>query len=96
MSQLIPARTNYLCNLCKFMLSYESNTIKNKIYYFLIFRDSEISVATKDNQSRKVKIVGIDDFGYLTVKSVDGTVSAVQPDGNTFDMLKGLIAPKIN
>ncbi|GJQ79840.1 Hcs [Trypoxylus dichotomus] len=68
-----------------------------QLYYkYWLHSDSEISVTTKDSQPRKVKIVGIDDYGYLTVKSPDGTISAVQPDGNTFDMLKGLIAPKIN
>ncbi|KAK9746642.1 Biotin protein ligase C terminal domain [Popillia japonica] len=65
-------------------------------YKYWLHSGSEISVTTADNQVRKVQIVGIDNYGYLTVKSPDGTVSAVQPDGNTFDMLKGLIAPKIN
>ena len=58
--------------------------------------DSEISVITREGRTRKVKIVGIDDFGYLKVLTPDGRMSEVQPDGNTFDMLKGLIAPKIN
>lgn len=39
--------------------------------------------------------MGIDEFGYLKVCSEDGTISSVQPDGNSFDMMKGLIAPKL-
>jgi len=38
--------------------------------------------------------VGIDDYGFLKVKLPNGAVETVQPDGNSFDMLKGLIVPK--
>jgi len=40
--------------------------------------------------------VGIDDYGFLKVKLANGTIETVQPDGNSFDMLKGLIVPKYN
>jgi biotin---protein ligase len=40
-------------------------------------------------------VIGIDDYGYLLVKA-DGVLETVHPDGNSFDMLRGLIAPKIN
>ncbi|XP_022908041.2 biotin--protein ligase [Onthophagus taurus] len=66
-----------------------------ELYYkYWLHNDAEIAVRTEDNHLRKVKVIGIDNFGYLRVKSKDG-VSSVQPDGNSFDMLKGLIAPKI-
>lgn len=41
-----------------------------------------------------MKIVGIDDFGFLKVRSAEGQISTIHPDGNTFDMLKGLISRK--
>jgi hypothetical protein len=40
-------------------------------------------------------IRGLDPTGYLKGKSVlDGSLVLLQPDGNTFDMLKGLITVK--
>lgn len=59
-----------------------------------IFSNSKVNVTTEDGTYEKVKIVGIDEFGFLRVKSKDGTTTRVQPDGNTFDMMKGLILPK--
>lgn len=45
-------------------------------------------------QEKSAIILGIDDFGFLKIQ-VDGkTIESVQPDGNSFDMLQGLIIPK--
>lgn len=38
-------------------------------------------------------VVGIDEFGFLVVETSKGVVT-VHPDGNSFDMLQGLIVPK--
>lgn len=64
-------------------------------YKYWLHSGAHITVTTKTGESRKAVITGVDDYGFLTVQSEDGTLSTVQPDGNTFDMLKGLIAPKI-
>ena len=42
----------------------------------------------------EVKITGPDDFGFLSVQTNSGKTLSVQPDGNSFDMLKNLIAMK--
>lgn len=47
-------------------------------------------------EEKVVKIVGIDEFGYLKVQLENGKEESVLPDGNTFDMLQGLIVPKFN
>ena len=40
-------------------------------------------------------IVGVDDFGYLEVKSeVDGRLWSVDPAENRFDMMNGMIVKK--
>ena len=44
--------------------------------------------------NREVKIVGIDEYGYLKVVTKEGETLMLQPDGNTFDIMKGLIAIK--
>lgn len=48
-----------------------------------------------EGNTKHVTIVGIDEYGFLRVQAVDHSEFTVQPDGNSFDMLSGLIAPKI-
>ena len=43
-----------------------------------------------------VQIKGLDNFGFLLVQKKSGELCSVQPDGNTFDMLRNLIAIKQN
>ncbi|KAK0416252.1 hypothetical protein QR680_012378 [Steinernema hermaphroditum] len=46
-------------------------------------------------EAKKVKIIGLDRSGYLEVRNeADGHVFSVMDDGNTFDMMKGLIRAK--
>ena len=45
-------------------------------------------------QPEPVTITGIDEYGYLRVRTVTSDVLTVQPDGNTFDIMKGLIRMK--
>lgn len=61
----------------------------------MFFSGAEITVQTKDGSTRGVKVTGIDKFGFLLVTSRDGVTSSVEPDGNNFDMMQGLIAQKI-
>lgn len=51
-------------------------------------------VISPEGTSQEVKILGIDDFGFLQVCGEGGKIFTVHPDGNSFDILKGLIAPK--
>lgn len=57
--------------------------------------DSVVSVHTSSDVIKDVMITGIDKYGFLVVRGKDGSTSSVQPDNNTFDMMQGLIAPKI-
>ncbi len=42
-------------------------------------------------------ITGIDQYGYLLVRlRKTGAKLSLQPDGNSFDIMKGLIAMKTN
>lgn len=64
--------------------------------YFLIylFSDSHVMVTKPTGKCENVKILGIDDFGFLLVQADGGAIFSVHPDGNSFNLLKGLIAPK--
>lgn len=49
----------------------------------------------QSGNTRMVTIHGIDENGFLEVREATGQVFSVHPDGNSFDMLQGLIMPKV-
>ncbi|XP_060765133.1 biotin--protein ligase isoform X2 [Neoarius graeffei] len=44
----------------------------------------------------EAEVVGLDDHGFLQVSSQDQGLVSVQPDGNSFDMLRNLVITKHN
>ncbi|KAL7728866.1 hypothetical protein ACLKA6_004209 [Drosophila palustris] len=67
------------------------------LYYDLwLHSEQNVRICLQNDQEKDASIVGIDDYGFLKVKLANGTIETVQPDGNSFDMLKGLIVPKYN
>ncbi|KAK9874227.1 hypothetical protein WA026_002579 [Henosepilachna vigintioctopunctata] len=63
-------------------------------YKHWIHMYDKIKVESDDGQTQNATILGIDDFGFLKVRMENGELEVVHPDGNTFDMVKGLVAPK--
>lgn len=61
---------------------------------FVLFRNANVTVVKRNGESENVVIKGIDDFGYLLTEDGKGNKFSLHPDGNTFDLLKGLIIPK--
>ena len=57
---------------------------------FIFCRDAEVHL---EEQGCDARVVGLDDYGFLRVKTEEGEVS-VHPDGNSFDIMKNLIIPK--
>jgi len=55
-----------------------------------------VRLATEGGRDEPVdgQIVGLDEFGFLRVALTDGSQVSVQPDGNSFDMMRNLILPK--
>ncbi|KAH7703446.1 Protein BPL-1 c, partial [Aphelenchoides avenae] len=68
----------------------------NKYYEYWLHTREEVTIVSKDSgMKEKVVIRGLDSYGYLEVRSKQsGRVFSVHDDGNTFDMMKGLIRPK--
>jgi biotin-(acetyl-CoA carboxylase) ligase len=64
------------------------------MYCHIFFRNSKVTVIKSNGKAENVTISGINDYGYLVVHASDGKTFSVQPDGNSFDLFKGLIAPK--
>uniref|UniRef100_A0AC34RBT3 Uncharacterized protein n=1 Tax=Panagrolaimus sp. JU765 TaxID=591449 RepID=A0AC34RBT3_9BILA len=67
-----------------------------RYYDFWLHTREEVTVEIGDTGIKeKVIIRGLDTYGYLEVRSKQtGKVFSVHDNGNTFDMMKGLIRPK--
>lgn len=63
---------------------------------FFISSLQKVKICDKYGKNEEATVIGIDDVGYLRVRFADGAIQTVQPDGNSFDMLRGLIIPKFN
>uniref|UniRef100_A0A158Q7P7 BPL/LPL catalytic domain-containing protein n=1 Tax=Elaeophora elaphi TaxID=1147741 RepID=A0A158Q7P7_9BILA len=63
-------------------------------HYYRFWLHSREEVTLSDT-NEKVVIKGLDHYGFLKVRNrQNGKVMVVHPDGNTFDMMKGLITAK--
>ncbi|CAO1443290.1 unnamed protein product [Diamesa serratosioi] len=64
-------------------------------YKHWLHSGTTVTVRSPSGAEKTALITGIDDYGFLKIQ-VDGSkqTESVQPDGNSFDMLRGLINPK--
>lgn len=60
----------------------------------IVYSEAEIVVRDTAGNEKPVVVQGVDEYGFLLVQERNGKTFSVQPDGNTFDMCIGLIAPK--
>ncbi|KAG5672279.1 hypothetical protein PVAND_002417 [Polypedilum vanderplanki] len=68
-----------------------------ELYYACwLHTDTSVKVLSQNGQEKNGKILGIDEYGFLKIRLDNNTIESVQPDGNSFDMLRGLIIPKAN
>ena len=66
-------------------------------YKYWLHTEQEIKIMEEaDEKVKNVKIVGIDEFGFLKVIDDNRHEFTVFDDGNSFDMMEGLIRPKSN
>ncbi|XP_071098990.1 biotin--protein ligase-like [Haliotis cracherodii] len=62
--------------------------------YYKSWLHSGVRVTVESEGGKEMTITGMDDFGYLEVVTDSGRRLSVQPDGNTFDMMRNLISIK--
>lgn len=60
------------------------------IFYYSYWMHGD-QVVTLKNLNEQGTIIGLDDFGFLKVKTNKGEILTLQPDGNRFDIMKNLI-----
>ncbi|KAH0951438.1 hypothetical protein HN011_009394 [Eciton burchellii] len=85
---------NELENLLNIVQDNNMQHFYNLYYKYWLHTNSKVTVIKTNGKAENVTISGINDYGYLVVHASDGKTFSVQPDGNSFDLFKGLIAPK--
>lgn len=64
-------------------------------YKYWLHSNRSVIVKSEDGEEIAGTISGIDEYGFLLVNTnKEGKPICVHPDGNSFDMMKGLIIPK--
>lgn len=85
-----------MCLLNNLIINVSTVIFSSYIFVSLFFfsRNESVTVVKQNGDSEDVTIVDIDDFGFLLVKGKKSNIFGVHPDGNSFDLIKGLITPK--
>lgn len=66
------------------------------IYYkYWLHSNAVVTVQNENRSTENAVITGVDNYGFLIAHLVDGTMITLQPDGNSFDMMEGLIYSKL-
>ncbi|XP_052868831.1 biotin--protein ligase [Anopheles cruzii] len=72
-------------------------SLQQEYYRHWLHQDAEVSMLGPGGESLQGTVVGIDDYGFLLVKKQpSGETVSVHPDGNSFDMMQGLIIPRFS
>ena len=92
--EMLLARTfNILESLLQTVEKGNDREVFDKYYRYWLHDDQIVKIRSEDGVLQNGRIVSLDGDGFLLV-NVDGKVMSVHPDGNSFDMLQGLIIPK--
>ena len=75
--------------------SETEKVIFHKYHKYWLHSNQSVKLRSDDGGIRQGKVISLDSDGFLLVE-VDGSTVQVHPDGNSFDMLQGLILPKNN
>ncbi|XP_069191803.1 uncharacterized protein [Procambarus clarkii] len=67
------------------------------IYYkYWLHSNATVTVQNEHRRTESAVIVGVDNYGFLEAQLVSGTTITLQPDGNSFNMMDGLIYSKLH
>jgi hypothetical protein len=87
---MLGGKTALTLNL--FLLFAKIFLIESELHYYC---NISSSLQCSGQSAERGVILGIDQFGYLRLRGRDGTEFSVFDDGNSFDMMRGLIRPKV-
>ena len=95
LEHFLAAVFNQLENLVNLLSSGQLNQVLALYHqHWLHSKGTEVTILTPDDETVTAQILGIDEHGFLRVQPREGPSITVHPDGNSFDMLSGLVVPK--
>lgn len=92
--EVIALSLNCLEDLIAKFQSDGPDDFKRLYYRYWLHGNQRVRLNSEDGP--EATVVGLDEFGFLLVRLSNGQMESVQPDGNSFDMMRNLIAPKSN
>ncbi|KAL7018719.1 hypothetical protein ACKWTF_010880 [Chironomus riparius] len=85
---------NEIENILNRIQADDIDYLYNLYYSCWLHTDTSVKVLSSSGQEKNGKILGLDEYGFLKIRLDNNQIESVQPDGNSFDMLRGLIVPK--
>uniref|UniRef100_A0A0P4VYC8 BPL/LPL catalytic domain-containing protein n=1 Tax=Scylla olivacea TaxID=85551 RepID=A0A0P4VYC8_SCYOL len=66
------------------------------IYYkYWLHSNAVVTVQSEHRHTQSAEVVGVDSYGFLQARLPSGETITLQPDGNSFDMMEGLVYSKV-
>ena len=75
-------------------LFHKESVEKFKQIYYKCWLHGHTQVTLEFENNVEATVTGLDDFGYLEVQLHDGRKLCLQPEGNSFDMMRNMISLK--
>ena len=92
---LVASILNHLEHLVDLVEAGRWGKVEEEYYMAWLHTNQAVRVTDKEGKEEDVLVAGIDKFGFLRVcSSGSGEEFTVFDDGNSFDMMAGLIRPK--
>ena len=74
---------------------HDSYNIKDALIHSFFTRFSEAVIHLEREGGPEARVLGLDEHGYLLIRTQDGSTVSAQPDNNSFDMMKNLLVMKV-
>ncbi|XP_064083584.1 uncharacterized protein LOC135199452 isoform X5 [Macrobrachium nipponense] len=68
--------------------------VVHKYYKYWLHSNATVIVQNENFKSESAVITGVDNFGFLEAQLISGALITLHPDGNSFNMMEGLIYSK--
>ncbi|XP_066944658.1 microtubule-associated protein futsch isoform X5 [Macrobrachium rosenbergii] len=68
--------------------------VVHKYYKYWLHSNATVIVQNENFKSESAIITGVDNFGFLEAQLISGALITLHPDGNSFNMMEGLIYSK--
>ncbi|KAK8720034.1 hypothetical protein OTU49_013609, partial [Cherax quadricarinatus] len=87
---------NYFEDLIDIFQTKGPGAVQPIYYKYWLHSNATVTVQNEHRRTESAVIVGVDNYGFLEAQLVSGTTITLQPDGNSFNMMDGLIYSKLH